>query len=77
MGLLHEIEQEVVKRGSRGAMRFEETIAKFTAKADKEAFVEALDNQSISISVICTVLKKRGIIVSDSTVRKWRVARKS
>ena len=77
MGLLDEIEQEAINRGSRGAIRFEETIAKFTSEADKKGFLEALDNHAISISVIVTVLKRRGIIVSDSTVRKWRIARKS
>jgi hypothetical protein len=77
MGLLDEIKQEAVDRGSRGTIRYEETMAQFTSEADKKGFLEALDNQAISISVICTVLKRRNIIVSDSTVRKWRIARKS
>lgn len=72
MGLLNnEIQNEIGDKGKPNTRLLQE-IADALAADDRKDFVDALHDKSISAQVLATVLKRRGFVVSSSTISLYR-----
>lgn len=72
MGLLNsEIQTEIGDKGKPNT-RLLQDIADALAADDRKDFVDALHDKSISAQVLATVLKRRGFVVSSSTISLYR-----
>lgn len=72
VGLLNnEIQNEIGDKGKRNT-RLLQDIADALAADDRKDFVDALHDKSISAQVLATVLKRRGFVVSSSTISLYR-----
>ncbi len=72
MNFIEEVRQETLK--SKNADRIPLIREKLGEKEFKE-FIEAIEDPLISCGVIRKVLKSRGIVISESTLRKYRSSR--
>lgn len=72
MSFLSEVKQEAVKSVNANKLLF---IEEKLGKKDFEEFLATLDDHSISCGVISRVLKVRGIVISDNSLRKYRSSR--
>ena len=77
MGLLDEIEQDIKSQPQKKWGFFNKTMVEIGDKKEQDEFIAALDNETIPLTAIYSVLKKRGITVSQDTLRRWRNDRKS
>jgi hypothetical protein len=72
VGLLNnEIQNEIGDKGKPNTRLLQE-IADALAADDRKDFVDALHDKSISAQVLATVLKRRGFVVSSSTISLYR-----
>lgn len=72
MGLLNnEIQNEIGDKGKRNTRLLQDIADALTAD-DRKDFVDALHDKSISAQVLATVLKRRGFVVSSSTISLYR-----
>lgn len=69
MGFMTEIKLESTKAGNTSKLKF---IEEKLGKKDFEEFLETLEDHSISCGVIARVLKARGVVVSENSIRKYR-----
>lgn len=72
MSFLSEIKQESSKATNSGKLKL---IEDKLGKKDFEEFLATIEDHSISCGVIARVLKVRGIVISENSLRKYRSSR--